>query len=265
MNAVASKKFGELLREWRGRRRLSQLDLALNADISPKHLSFIETGRARPSREMILRLAEQLVIPLRERNVLLTSAGFATIFPERSLDDEALQAARQTIDLILQGHEPNPALALDRHWNLIAANRSVGMFLKNVNPAQLQPPVNVLRLSLHPDGLAPQIINFVEWRAHLLERLHRQVEITADAVLLELENELKSYPAPKGSHINSKVDAAKIAIPFRLRTGDDELSFISTTTVFGTPIDITLAELAIESFFPANQATTQWLKQFVAN
>lgn len=261
MNAVESKRIGELLREWRGRRRLSQLDLALDAGISTKHLSFIETGRTRPSRDMVLHLAEQLAVPLRERNVLLTSAGFAAVFPEHSLNDEALQAARQTIDLILQGHEPNPSLVIDRHWNLITANRSVGLLLKNVDASLLQPPVNVLRLGLHPEGLAPQTINFAEWRAHLLERLRRQIEITADAVLLELERELKSFPTPKGSPYNGMVDASKIAIPFRLRVDDGELSFISTSTIFGTPIDITLAELAIESFFPANQATAQWLKQ----
>jgi transcriptional regulator with XRE-family HTH domain len=239
---------------------LSQLDLALDAEISSKHLSFVETGRAQPSREMILRLAEQLKIPLRERNVLLTSAGFAPVFPERPLDDQSLHAARQTVELILQGHEPNPALALDRHWNLITSNKAVGFFLKNVKPAQLQPPVNVLRLSLHPDGLARQIVNFSEWRAHLLERLRRQIEITADAVLIELEKELKGYPAPKENHRRETIDSRAIAIPLRIKTGAGELSFISTTTVFGTPVDITLSELVIESFFPADEKTSSFLK-----
>ena len=260
MNTVGAKKIGDPLREWRGRRRLSQLDLALDAEISSKHLSFVETGRAQPSREMILRLAEQLKIPLRERNILLTSAGFAPVFPERPLDDESLQAARQTVDLILQGHEPNPALALDRHWNLITANRAVALFLKNVNPAQLKPPVNVLRLSLHADGFAPQIVNFAEWRGHLLERLRRQIEITADAILIELEKELKSYPSPKEIRRSGKVDSSKIAIPIRIKTDEGELSFISTTTVFGTPVDITLSELVIESFFPADEKTASFLK-----
>lgn len=261
MNAVAPKQIGTLLREWRGRRRLSQLDLALDAEISPKHLSFLETGRARPSREMILHLAEQLAIPLRERNELLTAAGFAPVFPERPLTDDALQAARQTIEVILQGHEPNPSLAIDRHWNLVAANRAVYGLLQNIDAAQVQPPINVLRLSLHPAGIAPQIVNFNEWRMHLLERLRRQIEMTADAVLLELEQELKSYPAPNPGGRSLIVDATKIAIPFRLHTADGELSFLSTTTIFGTPIDITLAEIAIESFFPADQFTTQWLRQ----
>ena len=260
MNTVEAKKIGDLLREWRGRRRLSQLDLALDAEISSKHLSFVETGRAQPSREMILRLAEQLKIPLRERNVLLTSAGFAPVFPERPLDDQSLQAARQTVELILQGHEPNPALALDRHWNLITANKAVALFLKDVSAEQLQLPINVLRLSLHPEGLARQVVNFAQWRAHLLDRLRRQIEITADAVLIELEKELKSYPAPKENHRREKIDSRAIAIPLRVKTEEGELSFISTTTVFGTPVDITLSELIIESFFPADEKTASFLK-----
>ena len=154
-NAVESKKVGDLLREWRGRRRLSQLDLALETEISSKHLSFLETGRARPSREMILRLAEQLAIPLRARNVLLTAGGFAAVFPERSLDDESLEAARKIVNLVLKGHEPNPSLALDRHWNLVSANKAVGFLLSEVDSSLLAPPVNVLRLSLHLKGLAP--------------------------------------------------------------------------------------------------------------
>lgn len=268
MNAVAPNQIGtqigSMLREWRGRRRLSQLDLALDAEISPKHLSFLETGRAKPSREMILHLAEQLAIPLRERNELLTAAGFAAVFPERSLNDDALQAARQTIDLILQGHEPNPALAVDRHWNLLATNRAVGLLLQGVNPTLMHPPVNVLRLGLHPEGIAPNIVNFSEWRAHLLERLRRQIELTADPGLLALETELKSYAVPKTMERHNCVDASHIAIPLRMRVQDAELSFISTITIFGNPIDITLAELAIESFFPADQFTTQWLRKTLA-
>ncbi|MDQ3130935.1 MAG: helix-turn-helix transcriptional regulator [Acidobacteriota bacterium] len=241
---------------------MSQLDLALEAEISTRHLSFVETGRSQPSREMILRLADQLELPLRERNVLLTSAGFAPVFPERPLNGESLTAARKTVDLILRGFEPNPALALDRHWNLIAANKAVDFLLKGVNASLLEPPVNVLRLSLHPEGLAPQIINFAEWRNHLLERLSRQIEITADSVLAELELELKSYPMPQNAEKNQrigKIESSDIAIPFRLLTDGTELSFLSTTTVFGTPIEVTLSELAIESFFPADVATADYL------
>jgi len=241
---------------------MSQLDLALEAEISTRHLSFVETGRALPSREMILHLADHLEIPLRERNVLLTSAGFAPVFPERPLDDESLKTARKTIDLILRGHEPNPALALDRHWNLIAANKAVDFLLKGVNASLLLPPINVLRISLHPEGLAPQIINFAEWRTHLFERLSRQIEITADSVLVDLEQELKNYPTLQKAEKNQRigrVESSNIAIPFRLSTDETELSFLSTTTVFGTPLDVTLSELAIESFFPADAATAHYL------
>lgn len=262
MELARTQSIGKLLRDWRVRRRLSQLDLALDAEISTRHLSFVETGRAQPSREMIVHLAEQLEIPLRERNVLLTSAGFAPVFPERPLDDETLAAARKTVDLILRGHEPNPTLALNRHWDLITANRAVDFLLKAVNPSQLQPPVNVLRLSLHPEGLAPQIVNYAEWRTHLLARLSRQIEVTADAVLVELERELKSYPMPRNAKANQPInqnDSSNIAVPFRLSTDEGEISFLSTTTVFGTSVDVTLSELVIESFFPANAATADYL------
>ena len=264
METAQTKKIGNLLRDWRVRRRKSQLDLALDAEISTRHLSFIETGRSRPSREMIFHLAEQLEIPLREQNVLLTAAGFAPVFPERPLTDKSLAAARKTVDFILRGFEPNPALALDRHWNLIAANRAVGFLLKAASPSQLLPPVNVLRLSLHAEGLAGQIVNYAEWRAHLLARLSRQIEITADSVLLELERELKSYPIPPNARKNErsgKANSSNIAIAFRFRIDETELSFLSTTTVFGTPVDVTLSELAIESFFPADAVTADYLSR----
>ena len=193
---ISSVPVGSLLREWRQRRRMSQLDLALEAEISARHLSFIETGRSQPSREMVLQLTERLDIPLRERNVLLVAAGYAPIFPEKTLDDPALAAARRAVDLVLKGHEPFPALAVDRHWNLIASNAAVPPLLIGADPSLLRPPINVLRLSLHPDGLAPRIANLAEWRAHLLARLRRQIEISADKVLVELLNELAALPAP---------------------------------------------------------------------
>lgn len=255
------KTAGDLLREWRGRRRLSQLDLALDAEISPRHLSFIETGRARPSREMVLRLAQQLAIPLRERNVLLTAAGFAPVFPQHSLDDSTLTAARQAVELILRGHEPNPALTVDRHWTLIAANQTVPLLLSAVDASLLKPPVNVLRLSLHPNGLAPQIINYAQWKAHLLERLQREIELTADVLTIELLRELKSYsqPAPP-LLVHAEEAVSHIAIPLRLATEAGELSLWSTTTVFGTAVEVTLAELTIESFFPADTKTRDILR-----
>jgi transcriptional regulator with XRE-family HTH domain len=258
---------GDLLREWRQRRRMSQLDLALEAEISTKHLSFLETGRSLPSRDMVLNLAERLEVPLRDRNVLLLAAGYAPIFRERPLEDPALQAARKAIDLVLAGHEPYPAIAVDRHWTLVASNRAVAPLLAGVDPSLLRPPVNVLRLGLHPAGLAPRTANLPEWRAHLLERLRRQITISADPVLLQLLGELRAYPAPTTAAAESDGEHPAVVVPFRLLTEHGELAFFSTTTVFGTPVDITLSELALESFFPADAATAEtlrWLAQQAA-
>ncbi|GGF38224.1 transcriptional regulator [Aliidongia dinghuensis] len=258
----AARPVGDHIREWRQRRRLSQLDLACEADISTRHLSFLETGRARPSREMVLHLAERLDIPLRERNLLLVAAGFAPIFAERALDDPALAAARRAVDLVLAGHEPYPALAVDRHWTLVAANAAVGRLLAGVDPAQLAPPLNVLRLSLHPAGLAPRILNLREWRDHLLDRLRRQVELTADPVLVALMDELKAYPVPPapGPRPANDQDQPGVVVPFRLETAAGPLDLFSTTTIFGTPIDVTLSELAIEAFYPADAASAERLR-----
>jgi transcriptional regulator with XRE-family HTH domain len=250
---------GDLLREWRQRRRVSQLDLALDAEISPKHVSFVESGRAQPSREMILRLAEHLQVPLREQNALLHAAGFAPMYAERSLDDPALAQARAAVDLVLKGHEPFPAIAVDRHWSLVASNGAVGPMLGDVDAVLLEPPVNVLRLSLHPKGLAPRIANLPEWRAHLLDRLRRQVDATADPRLVDLLRELREYPVPEDSTSRPHRDYAGVVVPFELRTPHGVLAFFGTTTVFGTPVDITLSELAVEAFFPANQETAQRL------
>lgn len=253
MNA-APRPIGQHLREWRQRRRLSQLDLALEAEISTRHLSFLETGRTRPSREMVLRLAEQLEVPLRERNTLLLAAGFAPMFQDRALDDPALGAARAAVTTMLDAHEPYPALAVDRHWHMVVANRSVAPLISGAATALLRPPVNVLRLTLHPDGLAPRIANLPEWRAHLLARLRRQVTQTADPALNALFQELQDYPMPDGSTAAS-ADAASVIVPLRLRTEEGVLSLLSTTTVFGTPMDVMVSELAIETFLPADAAT----------
>ena len=248
--------FGALLRDWRQRRRLSQLALACEAEISQKHLSFVESGRSLPSREMVLRLAEQLDVPLRERNMMLLAAGYAPVFHERSLDDPTFAVARATIEAVLRGHEPCPALAVDRHWQMRLANRAVAPLLAGVeDTGLLRAPVNVLRLSLHPQGLAPRIVNLPEWRAHLLERLRRQVHATADPTLALLLRELEAYPTGTPRVVPSEAPTA-IAVPLRLRT----LSFLSTTTVFGTPLDVTLAEIAIEAFFPADAATAAALQ-----
>jgi transcriptional regulator with XRE-family HTH domain len=252
---------GGLLREWRQRRRMSQLDLALEAEVSTRHLSFVESGRAQPSRDMVLHLAERLEVPLRERNVLLVAAGFAPVFRERPLQDPALDAARTAVDLILKGHQPYPALAIDRHWTMVAANAAVARLAAVADPPMLEPPINVLRLSLHPRGLAPRIANLPEWRAHLLERLRRQIEVSADPKLAELLKELQGYPVPRGSPRKAGAgELAAVAVPFQLVTDAGTLSFFSTTTVFGTPVDITLSELALECFYPADAATVQALQ-----
>jgi len=264
MVGIQTQPVGSLLRKWRERRRLSQLDLACEAEISTRHLSFLETGRSLPSREMVLRLAEQLEVPLRDRNVLLIAAGYAPAFPERPLDDPALQAARRAVDLALAGHEPYPALAIDRHWTLIASNKAVPPMLAGVDPSLLRPPVNVLRLSLHPAGLAPRIANLAEWRLHLLARLRHQIEVSADPGLEELLSELCGYPMPGDAGTAKPCAVAEYAgviVPFRLVTEQGILSFISATTIFGTPVDITLSELAIESFFPADATTAKILRQ----
>src|SRR3954468_17584987 len=252
---------GDHLREWRQRRHLSQLDLAGDAEISARHLSFVETGRAAPSREMVLKLAERLEVPLRERNVLLVAAGFAPVFPQRSLDDPALKAARTAIELVLRAHEPNPALAYDRHWNLVSANRMVMPLLEGVPARLLGQPFNILRLAFHPEALAARTVNLAEWCSHLLERLHHQCEATADPELIKLYHELKAYPIPARS---APLPADNVAIPFKLRHNGDVLSFFSTTMVFGTPVDITLSELALETFFPADERTAERLKQMAA-
>ena len=239
---------------------MSQLDLALEAEISQKHLSFVESGRSAPSRDMVLRLAERMSVPLRERNLMLLSAGYAPSFPERSIDDPALRPARDVIELILKGHEPYPAIAIDRHWHLVASNAAVAPLLAGVTEASLlRPPINVLRLSLHPRGLAPLIGNLTEWRAHLLDRLRDQIAITGDTVLIRLLNELAGYPAPAAAE-ESRTDYAGLAVPLQLRTPAGTLSLISCTTVFGTPIDVTLSELALETFFPADPGTAEILR-----
>ena len=263
MSSVQFQPIGHLLRDWRKRRRLSQLDLACDAEISSRHLSFLETGRSLPSREMVLRLARKLDIPLRERNSLLVAAGYAPVFKATSLQDPKLDAARRVIDLLLRAHEPYPALAIDRHWTLLSANRVASLLMAGIDPSLLQPPVNVLRLTLQPGGLASRIINLVQWRSHLLDRLQTQIEVTADPVLVELRNELSDYrvPSQDDQSTTSETDFAGVAIPFQLATEAGVLSFLSTTTVFGTPVVITLSELAMESFFPADALTFDTLNQ----
>jgi len=254
---TAADSFGAHLRHWRQHRRLSQVDLAHEAQVSTRHLSYVETGRAEPSREMVLRLAERLEVPLRERNTLLVAAGYAPMYRQRSLDDPAMAPARQAVQRVLEGHEPFPALAVDRHWNLVAHNALVPLLMAGAAPALLQPPINVLRLSLHPEGVAPRIANLAQWRAHLLERLQQQIAATGDAALVALHDELAAYPSPQVSHDTpaNNSELAGVAVPFQFVMPQGVLSFISTTTIFGTPVDVTLQELAVESFFPADAQT----------
>jgi transcriptional regulator with XRE-family HTH domain len=251
---------GELLRQWRERRRLSQLDLALQAGISTRHLSFVETGRSRPSRGMLLRLAEQLELPLRERNQLLLAGGYAPVYGQASLDAPEMAGVRAALRQVLAGHEPYPAVVVDRAWNLVDANASVAMFVGQVSPELLAPPANVLRLSLHPGGMATRIANLGEWRAHLLGRLRRQVALTGDPELAELHRELRAYPCDQPEPEVEIPGAGDVVVPLRIRHGDRELSFLSIMASFGTPLDVTVAELAIESFFPADAKTGLFLR-----
>jgi transcriptional regulator with XRE-family HTH domain len=258
---VGVPSVGPLLRGWRQRRRLSQLDVSARAAISTRHLSFLETGRARPSREMVLHLAEELDVPLRERNTLLVAAGYAPVYRESPLEGDDMAAVRETLQQLLAGHEPFPALVVDRQWNLVLANRAVGLLLTGVPAALLEPPVNVLRVSLHPDGLASRITNFAEWSGHLLSRLGREVTATGDSRLAALYDELAAYPgvSAREAHVPHGDGASRLMVTLRLETPLGDLAFYSTVATFGTAVDITLAELSIETFFPADGATTSAL------
>lgn len=250
---------GELIRRWRERRRISQLDLSISAEISTRHLSFVETGRANPSREMVLRLGEHLDVPLRERNQLLLAAGYAPAYRESGLDDPDLAAAREAVRRVLTGHEPYPAVVVDRYWNLVDGNQSLAVLIEGVSPELLAAPANVLRIALHPEGMAPRILNLGEWRADLLGRLRRQVEATADPELAELYDEIRAYPGEQPE--NPVPGRGDIFVPLRVRHREAELSFFSTIATFGHPVEITLSELAIESFYPADEATGEYLRQ----
>jgi transcriptional regulator with XRE-family HTH domain len=255
VTATRTRPVGELLREWRERRRLSQLELASQADISTRHLSFVETGRSKPTSHMILRLTEHLDVPLRDRNRLLLAGGYAPAYPEGGLDAPELDAVRDALRQVLAAHQPNPAVVVDRHWNLVDANAGADTFLAGAAAELLAPPVNVLRLSLHPDGMASRIVNLGQWRAHLLGRLRRQATSTGDPALSALYQELREYPCAQPEPGIELPGPGDVLVALRYRLDDAVLSFLSTTAVFGTPLDITVAELAIESFYPADQAT----------
>jgi transcriptional regulator with XRE-family HTH domain len=252
-------QFGDLLRGWRQDRGVSQLALASDADVSPRHLSFVETGRSAPSRGLVLRLAEHLAIPLRGRNELLLAAGYAPEFSQTDLGAPGLSMVRQAIRQLLTGHNPYPALVVDRAWNLVEANASMELLIDEIPEDLADGPLNVLRYSLHPAGLAPRIVNLAQWRDHILSRLDRQARATGDAGLAQLHRDLLAYPAggPPGPRGPA---AAEVVVPLRVRHKDRELSLFSTTTLFGTPHDVTVEELAIESFYPADQETAAYLR-----
>jgi transcriptional regulator with XRE-family HTH domain len=245
---------------------MSQLDLACEAAISTKHLSFLETGRSRPSREMVLHLAERLEVPLRDRNRMLIAAGYAPAYRERALDDPELMVAKRSIEALLAAHEPNPGLAMDRHWTMVAANKGIQNLLAGVEPMLLRPPVNVLRLALHPAGLAPRTVNLPEWRAHVIRRLRHQIDVTGDTVLIDLLEEILDYPIGRGPVWTEEPagEADDVAIPFKLATIDGTLSFYSTTMVFGTSVDVTLSEIVVELFMPAGDETTRVMRELAA-
>jgi len=252
---------GELLREWRQRRRLSQLDLSNVAAVSSRHLSFVETGRSRPSRELVLHLAECLDVPLRERNSLLLAAGYAPVYQERSLEDDEMDPVRRALDAVLAGHGPYPAVIVDRRWDLVSANdAALGLFAVDVAAELLEPPINVYRLALHPEGVAKRVRNLGEYTHHLLTRLQREVALTGDPDLAALLDEVRGYPDMTHPATSAPDPAGMIVLPMQL-TGPDgtELSFFSTLTTFGTPLDITVAELSIEAFYPADEATRTFL------
>jgi len=255
---TASEPVGRLVRRWRERRRLSQLQLANETGVSSRHLSFIETGRSQPSPSMIMRLSEFLEVPLRDRNTLLLAAGYAPTFTENDLSEVSMSAVSSAINQVLDAHEPYPAAVVDQHWDLVAANTAIEVFLDGCAPHLLEPPVNVLRLSLHPDGMAPRILNLHQWKEHLLERLRHQVLVTADGELQQLVEELEQYPDGSAQPRSPRSEPA-IVVPLHYRAGADVLSFFSTTTVFGAPLDVTVSELAIESFYPTDDATRRAL------
>jgi len=249
----SDRDVGAHLKEWRQRRHLSQLELATDLDISARHLSFVETGRARPSRGMVLKLADRLDVPLRERNSLLVAAGFAPMYASRPLGDPALASARAAVDLVLAGHEPYPALLVDRYWNVVAMNRAVAPFLEGVAAELLTEPLNALRVSLHPNGVAPRIENLAQWRAHALARVARDVEVSADPALAALLAEMRAYPG--GETDLAAEDFNGVVIPLRLRAPGGTLSMFTTTTVFGSAVEVTLSELVLEAFYPADEFT----------
>jgi transcriptional regulator with XRE-family HTH domain len=261
MTGVRAQHLGELLREWRRVRRLSQLDLACSAEISTKHLSLLETGRSQPSRQMLLHLAACLEVPLRGKNVLLSAAGLDPLYEERAFDAPALDQIRHTIGTVLAAHDPHPAVVVDRHWSMLSANRAVSYLVAGVESVLLRPPVNMMRLLLHPAGLASRIFNLAQWREHVIARLRRQIDLAGDPTLTDLLEEIRDYPCPSRRTSSDQAENDAVAMPLRIATIDGVLSFFWTTTRFEAPVDITVAELGIEAFFPSDAETALVLQR----
>lgn len=258
--SVPNRPVGQLLRAWREKRRLSQLELSIQAEVSTRHLSFVETGRSRPTPEMILRLTEHLDVPLRERNQLLLAGGYAPAYPQHTLDAPALGGVRQALRLVLAGHEPCPALVINRYWEMLDANSAVAALAQGCAPELLRPPVNVLRLSLHPDGMAPRILNLPQWRAHLLGQVRRRAEHTGDERLVELCEELRAYPGG----VDAELPAGNVVLPLLLAHPAGDLSLLSIAAVVETAADVTVQELSVESFYPADDVTADRLRSLAA-
>jgi transcriptional regulator with XRE-family HTH domain len=254
---------GPLLREWRHRRRRSQLELALEAGVSARHISFLETGRSNPSREMVIGLATNLEMPLRDRNELLIAAGYAPEYRELAYEDPDLEPVRAAIDEVLAAHDPYPALVVDRQWELVTANRGMGLLTDGVAPHLLEPPANTMRLALHPEGMAPRILNWDDWRNKIVGRIERQARLTGEPAMAELRDELVAYTAPAGADRSTAALAHDVFTPLLLRgPAGETLNFFSTVAIFGTAVDITVAELSIESFFPADDVTAAACRAF---
>ncbi|MFE6869801.1 helix-turn-helix domain-containing protein [Kitasatospora sp. NPDC057692] len=264
---TAGTGVGVLLRGWRERRRLSQLQLALRADSSARHISFIENGRARPSQEMVLRLAEHLDVPVRERNALLLAAGYAPHYPEKRLDDPAMSALRSGMERLLASHDPYPALVVDGTFQVLATNRALGLLLSGVAPHLLEPPLNAMRITLHPEGVAPRIVNLRQWRRHLLERMEQQVGLVRSEPLRALLEEVRAYPEPPAAAADGDeediTELFPFALPLRIAHDGRVLSFLSTIATFNTPMDVTVSELAMETFLPADPETAAYLQAAV--
>jgi transcriptional regulator with XRE-family HTH domain len=253
--ASPTATIGDLLRDWRQRRHLSQLDLALEADVSARHLSFVETGRSRPSRDLVVDLAERLEVPLRERNALLLAAGYAPIYRETPLETAEMSPIREVLDRLLAGHEPFPAVVFDRHWDVVSLNKPMlSLSSEGVSPELLTPPINAMRVALHPDGMSSRITNFAEYGAHLLEQLRRQALLTGDPVIAGLEKEVRGYPGVSDAPPELE-QPSPLFVPLNIRVTGQEMSFFNTLTTFGTALDITMAELTIEALYPADEAT----------